>query len=61
MTTKGQARKDQRAAFFRSLPERIARAEANGHPVIVTVEAPIPEHTQRLYAALGVLVRFENP
>jgi len=58
MTTKGGVRMDPRADFLRSLPTLIKRQEALGHPVIVELEPPVPEHVQRLYAALGVLVRF---
>ena len=58
MTTKGQARLDSRSEALRALPELIKQQEALGHPVIVALEAPVPEHVQRLYAALGVLVRF---
>jgi hypothetical protein len=49
-------------AGLRKLPRLISEAEAQGHPVIVTwptaEQGPLPEHVQRLYATLGVLVRF---
>jgi hypothetical protein len=58
VTTKGIARHDRRSELLRQLPELVARAEARGHPVIVDLVPPVPEHSQRLYASLGVLVRF---
>jgi len=42
------------------LTDLIAAAEAAGHPVVVDVEPPLEERLQRLYATLGVLVRFTN-
>ena len=62
MTTQGQARIDRRSMFLRALPELIENAEAAGMPVIVDWRGPMPEHTRKLYASLGVLVRFvEEP
>jgi hypothetical protein len=58
MTTKGKARISRSSMFIRTLPELIENSEAAGMPVIITWRGPMPEHTQRLYAALGVLVRF---
>lgn len=58
MTTQGKARLDPRSEALRGLPELIKQQEALGHPVIVELETPVPVHVQRLYAALGVLVRF---
>jgi len=60
MTTKGKARISRSSLFIRTLPELIENCEAAGMPVIITwpVGQPMPEHTQRLYASLGVLVRF---
>jgi hypothetical protein len=58
MSTKGKARLDRRSMFVRSLPELVRNAEAAGMPVIVTWCGEMPPHIQRLYASLGVLVRF---
>jgi hypothetical protein len=48
-----------------NLPDAVARAEDNGRPVIVAwplaTLGPMPEDTQRLYATVGVLVRFVPP
>jgi hypothetical protein len=35
--------------------------EIRGEQLIVELETPAAEHTQRLYASLGVLVRFVQP
>ncbi len=58
MTTKGIARHDGKGDWLRDLPEAVARAEARGEPIIVEWHGPMAEATQRLYATLGVLVRF---
>ena len=61
MTTQGAARIDARADWLRRLPELIERQETLGHPVIVELEVPVPEHAQQLLASLGALVRFVEP
>ena len=43
---------------FRKLPLAVEQLEAQGHPVIIDWAPPMDERTQRLFAALGVLVRF---
>lgn len=41
------------------LADMIQEREAlTGEPLVVEIEPPLPEHAQRLYATLGVLVRF---
>ena len=50
------ARHDGRGDWLRDLPEAVARAEARGEPIVVTVK-PL-DARQRLLATLGVLVRF---
>ena len=62
MTTEGRTREDPRGEAIRALPELIASSEAAGQPVIVHWPldrlGPLPADKQRLYATLGVLVRF---
>jgi hypothetical protein len=60
VTTKGLTRHDERGEWIRELPEVIARLSELGQPIIVEHTPPLPEHTQRLYASLGVLVRFRS-
>jgi len=43
---------------LRKLPRLIEDQEGLGHPVIVVWQGTMPEHVQRLFAVLGVLVRF---
>jgi hypothetical protein len=47
---------------LRKLPRLIEDAEAQGQPVIISWPlvslGPMPEHTQKLYATLGVSIRF---
>ena len=63
MTTEGGPRYDARAEAIRSLPDAVEACEAAGLPVIVEwpTPPPMPDHVQRLYATLGVLVRFVPP
>lgn len=42
----------------KKLPQLIEASEAEGHPVIVVWSGTMDEHVQKLFAALGVLVRF---
>lgn len=46
------------ASSFHKIPLAIEQLEAQGHPVIIDWVPPMDERTQRLFAALGVLVRF---
>jgi len=47
---------------LKALPSKIKVHEEIGHPVVITwpliSQGEMPEHTQKLYATLGVLVRF---
>lgn len=64
MTTKGLARQatDGITGMLLELPRMIDQAEANGQPVIVEFEpGKLDEAHQRLYATLGVLIRFVHP
>lgn len=68
MGTKGKALRRRDGFLIRlgdelvplhELAERIQTHEAlTGRPVEVTLDPPVPEHVQRLYATLGVAVRF---
>lgn len=42
----------------KKLPELVEASEAQGQPVIVEWRGTMDEHVQKLFAVLGVLVRF---
>jgi len=62
MTTEGQTRIDGRGDHLRAIPDAISLLENLGLPVIVDWDieehGPLAEHAQKLYATMGVLVRF---
>lgn len=48
-------------SFLQTIPDRVAEAEADGHPLVVEFPPDLKPAQQRLIATMGCLVRFSHP